>query len=206
MKKYVLLWVFTMAHMAYSQEQVVFMSSAPDTKDARGQNDLKDFSDRFLEVYKNRSTLAGLLENGSRVYLLSTPSTLKTRKWIEQIGFEGSVSVELFPATIRVSRLCSDNKTLESNYTLIRFDSHITKFNVRDAPQLFKIHDDHLKKIKNTGNVVLEALFANDDGGVLILRGKVDREVIYSDPAVIDGFLLPQIHEMKLTWGSFCDN
>lgn len=208
MKKYALLWAFTMTHLAYSQEQVVFMFSTPHNKDTGAKSDLMDFSDRFQEAYQNRLTLAGWLEDGSMVYLLGTPSVPEAREWIEQIGYKesGSVSIELIPAAIRVNRLCSDNKTLEANYTFIRFDSHITKFNVRNAPQLFKIHDDHLKKIKNTGNVVLEALFANDDGGVLVLRGKVEQEVIYSDPAVVNGFLSPQIYEMRLTGGSPCDN
>ena len=208
MKKYVLLWAFTMTHLAYSQEQVVFMFSTSHTKNTAGKSDLMDFSDRFLEVYQKRLTLAGWLEDGSMVYLLGALSVPEAREWIEQIGYEesGSVSVELIPATTRVNRLCSDNKTLEAHYTFIRFDSHITKFNVRNAPQLFKIHDDHLKKIKNTGNVVLEVLFANDDGGVLVLRGEVEREVIYSDPSVVNGFLSPQIYEMRLTGGLRCDN
>ena len=209
MKKFLLGWgmiFFSLPNPLYAQKQFVFAFFSPEAGVLSSQNRLNDFSDRFLDVYQNKVALAGVLEDGSWFYMLDSPSSQKAREWIVPLSNTEvkSFTIELFPGIVRAGIPCSDNPDKEGNYTFVRFDSHITKFNVRNAPQLFKIHDDHLKKIKNTGNVVMEALFANDDGGIMILHGGLEREVVYSDPAVINGFLEPEIHKMKLISSSFC--
>ncbi len=105
----------------------------------------------------------------------------------------------------RIGNLCSINGEMEFvPYTFVKFDTYITKFNVRLADDYFKLHDDFIKALQNTGNVVSEGEFSNSDGNTLILKGNVTKEVIMSDPVVGLGFMIPTIKKVWLPNGIFC--
>ncbi|MEM6523474.1 MAG: hypothetical protein AAGF85_08245 [Bacteroidota bacterium] len=77
--------------------------------------------------------------------------------------------------------------------TFVKYNSHITKFNVQDLPKLFRLHDEHINKINKTGNILLEGFLDNDDGGFLLMMGTVDKKVISTDPAVVNGIIEPEV-------------
>ncbi|MFN7793654.1 MAG: hypothetical protein ACK5NM_14010, partial [Cyclobacteriaceae bacterium] len=64
-------------------------------------------------------------------------------------------------------------------------------------------HDEYLKEIKKTGNVIAEGTFGESEGGILIMKGKVQSEVIENDPAVREGLLEMWSKELYVAKGSF---
>jgi hypothetical protein len=92
-----------------------------------------------------------------------------------------------------------------TQYNFVRFDAIITKSTATNFPEILKRHDDYLKQIGKTGAVVTEAIFGDRDGGILIVRGDLQPEVIESDPAVQEGLLQYQVKRLNIAKGSFCE-
>ncbi|MDH5476172.1 MAG: hypothetical protein OEX22_10810 [Cyclobacteriaceae bacterium] len=82
--------------------------------------------------------------------------------------------------------------------TFIQYNTNITKFNVQQVPVLQHTHDNYLKKLKKTGSVLFEGYFDNDDGGIMIMEGKVADQVITLDPTIQSGFMNDIITEVKI--------
>ena len=90
-------------------------------------------------------------------------------------------------------------------YQFIRYVPNIAKFNIQEAPQIFKKHDDYLKGIVKTGNVIAEGIFGDSEGGILVIRGDLQNEVIETDPAVREGLLEIEIKKLWIAKGAFCE-
>lgn len=90
-----------------------------------------------------------------------------------------------------------------TNYNLIRFVPYVAKFNINDVSELLRKHDDYLKEIQRTGNVIAEGIFGDSEGGILIIKGELNRSEIESDPAVHKGLLEIEIKKLYVARGAF---
>lgn len=152
--------------------------------------------------------VAGPFEGGGGIFIMNTTSTKEAERWIrtDPAIAANRYRIEILPWTPRVGDACLVSTEAEFvTYTFVRYNTHITKFNVQDAPIHFKAHDDYLDEIVDAGNVVSEGVFANSDGGVMILRGDIEKEVVMNDPAVRNGIIQPEIKKIWVGKGSFCE-
>jgi uncharacterized protein YciI len=69
--------------------------------------------------------------------------------------------------------------------------------------EILKKHDDYLSEIKKSGNIIAEGIFNDTDGGILIMKGDLDKKVIESDPAVQEGLLGIDIKKWYVAKGAF---
>jgi len=90
-------------------------------------------------------------------------------------------------------------------YQFIRYVPNIAKFNIQNAPEIFKKHDDYLKGIIKTGNAVAEGTFGDMEGGILVMKGDLDNAVVELDPAVREGLLELEIQKLWIAKGGFCE-
>jgi hypothetical protein len=90
-------------------------------------------------------------------------------------------------------------------YKLVRFEKNVTKANARDYPKLFFAHDEFIKKLSTQSTMITEATFGDLEGGLIVVSGELDSEVIASDPAVQAGLLVPEIKSLWIARGSFCE-
>lgn len=72
-------------------------------------------------------------------------------------------------------------------------------------PVILQQHDEYVQKLVNTGNVVLRASFGERDGGLLIMKGSLQKEVAEGDPADKQGLLELEIKELYIAQGAFCE-
>ncbi len=152
--------------------------------------------------------VAGPFEGGGGIFIMNTTSTKEAERWIrtDPAIAANRYRIEILPWTPRVGDACLVSTEAEFvTYTFVRYNTHITKFNVQDAPIHFKAHDDYIDEIVDAENVVSEGVFANSDGGVMILRGDIEKEVIMNDPAVRNGIIQPEIKKIWVGKGSFCE-
>ena len=152
--------------------------------------------------------VAGPFDGGGGIFIMNKTSTKAAENWIrtDPAIAANRYRIEILPWTPRVGGACLIDTDAEFiTYTYVRYNTYITKFNVQDAPRHFKAHDDYLEEIIAAGNVVSEGVFANSDGGVMILKGEVDDEVIMNDPAVQNGIIQPEIKKIWVGKGSFCE-
>lgn len=116
-------------------------------------------------------------------------------------------SIEIAPFNHRWGTVCPVSSPVELlRYTFIRFDAITAKYTASTFPQIIRQHDLYIKQLIETGNVVAEGTFGDTDGGILIMKGDVQREVFENDPGVTEGLLEFSIQWLDVARGSFCEN
>src|SRR5258706_712224 len=112
--------------------------------------------------------VAGPLEGGGGIYIFNSRSIDEVKEWLNaDPGIKTNRwKIEIQPYHWRTGqpRLVSEPITMTS-YQFIRFITYIAKFNIKDVPELLKKHDDYLKEIRKTGNVVAEGTSTDTAGG-----------------------------------------
>jgi uncharacterized protein YciI len=152
--------------------------------------------------------VAGPFEGGGGIFIFHSHSVEEVKEWIgEDPGIKAKRwNIEVLPFTTRAGSACAVKEPYEmTQYHFIRYTSNLTKYTIGEAPVTFKKHDDYLKKIEETGNVIVEGIFGDREGGILIMKGDLQKEVIELDPAVQEGLLELDFRELYVAKGSFCE-
>lgn len=202
-----------LAGKAQDKYMFVFLNSNPDKEEltkAKTDSLQKGHMANIQRLAKeNKLLVAGPFEGGGGIFILNTTMMNEAKEWIntDPAIKANRYRIEILPWTPRKGSVCKVGEETEMVfYTFIRYESHITKFNVQQAPEWFLKHDQYIKNIIKTGNTISEGVFDNSDGSTLIMKGQVDPEVILSDPAVKNGILKPVIKTLWVGKGSFCEN
>jgi uncharacterized protein YciI len=151
---------------------------------------------------------AGPFDGGGGLFIFNTTSIDEAREWLStDPGVQAKRwDVEIYDYTPRVGGICKVSEPYEmTNYSFIRFSAQVSKFTASTYPQIIKKHDDYLKQLVNTGNVVTEAIFGPNDGGVLVMKGDVQKSVFEQDPGVQEGLIDLTIKKLFIAKGSFCE-
>ena len=215
MKSLILTIAFALAvfSLAYSQEYtIVFLNKNPDAGEMS-----KAEVDKIMEGHsairerlakEGKLLAAGPFEGGGGIYIMKTTSTEEARQWIaEDPGIKsGRWNVEILPYKPRQGGVCpvGENYTM-TNYTFVRFDAIVTKTTAHNFADIIRQHDDYLKQIGQSGNVITEAVFGERDGGILIMKGEVPHELFDADPAVQQGLIQFGIKNFYTAKGAFCE-
>jgi hypothetical protein len=91
------------------------------------------------------------------------------------------------------------------NYHFVHFKPNVMKFNVQEGEQTVKKHDEFVRSLAKSGNVVAHASFGGLDGGILVMKGDLQQEVILQDPAVGAGLFEPEFKKLWIAKGAFCE-
>ena len=151
---------------------------------------------------------AGPFEGGGGIFIFNTTSVEDVTEWMKaDPGIQANRwKLEKLLYTPRTGSVCAVKEPYEMTmYSFVRYIPNIAKFNVQVAPETFGRHDEYLKEIKKTGNVIAEGTFGESEGGILIMKGKVQSEVIDNDPAAREGLLETWVKDLYVAKGSFCE-
>ena len=189
----------------------LFLNENPDKPDLHRQK-VDSIQRAHLENMSNlaregKLLVAGPFEGGGGIFILDTKIYAEAEEWVmsDPAVQAGRFRLELLPWKNNVGRPClADSDAEMVKYTFIRYVPHLTKFNIQQSPLLFKEHDDYMKKVRQAHEVIAQGLFVPNDGGVLILKGEADKNLIMKDPTVMEGMLYPEFREIWLAQGSFC--
>jgi len=151
--------------------------------------------------------VAGPFEGGGGIFIFKAASAEQAKEWLgTDPGIQANRwNVEILPYTPRVGSACQVAEPIQMvNYEFVRYTINITKYNVREAPETTRKHDDYLKKIAQTGNVIAEGTFG-EDGGILIIQGELQKEVIEADPSISEGLYQLDYKKLFVAKGAFCE-
>ncbi len=151
---------------------------------------------------------AGPFDAGGGIFIFKSTSAAQVNEWLKtDPGIQANRwRVEVLPYFPRVGLACAVGKKFEMNsYQFIRYIPNLAKFNIQHAPEIFKKHDDYLKAIIKTGNAVAEGIFGDMEGGILVMKGDLDKAVIELDPAVREGLLEIEFQILWIAKGAFCE-
>ena len=198
---------FSQLQAQHNHVLVVFSNQQAHTD----RQELRQLFDKHLEYLdslrlNNKLEAYGTFENGGSVAIIRSSDIRAVRDIMAKnpILTSQAFRAEYFHTHVRFGGFCPNAEGDMVRYNFVSYTSHITKFNVQHVPQLLKAHDDYLKEITATGNVLLEGVFSNSDGGFLIIKGDLAKEVITGDPTYLAGFTIPDIKDIFITSGMLC--
>lgn len=151
---------------------------------------------------------AGPFDGGGGIFIFKSNSKKQVEEWLSaDPGVQAQRwNIEIFNYQPRVGSVCSVGEPYEmTNYSFVRFGLNLTKYTVTQLPDELKAHDDYLKKLVTTGNVIAEGSFGAQEGGILIMKAEDQQEVIERDPAVEKGFIEVDFKKLYIAKGSFCE-
>jgi uncharacterized protein YciI len=151
---------------------------------------------------------AGPFDGGGGIFIFNTISVDTAAKWLStDPGVQAKRwNVEMLPYEPRTGGICPVGETYEmTSYHFIRFTAQVTKSTTGNYPSILRRHEDYIKEqFSKTGNVITEGIFGND-GGILVLKGDLQKEIFDNDPGVQEALLHVDIKKLWIAKGSFCE-
>lgn len=214
MKKLIVLALLCISGQLQAQNPYVFvfLNKKPDAEKLS-----EEASKKIMEGHMNnidrlaqegKLIAAGPFEGGGGMFILKTSSVDEAQQWINtDPGVQARRwNVELFPFTPRQGQVCTAKEPYEMVlYSFVRFNAVVSKFNAATYPNIIRQHNDYLKQIAKTGNVIIEGIFGDHEGGIMIMKGEVGRELFESDPGVQEGLIDIEPKKLYIAKGSFCE-
>jgi uncharacterized protein YciI len=212
MRALLLFLLLPLSLFAQEKYMIVFLNKNPDAPVIS-----KEESGRLMEGHmtninklasEKKLLAAGPFEGGGGLFILKAASHEEIQQWLSaDPGIQAKRwNLEIFPYIPRTGGICPVGETYEmTQYNFIRYDAIVSKSTAADFPTLIKQHDDYVTQISKTGAVVTDAIFGDRDGGILIIRGDLQPDVIENDPAVLQGLIQYSIRKLHIAKGSFCE-
>ena len=155
-----------------------------------------------------RLLVAGPFEGGGGIFILKTGSVEEAKQWLaNDPGVKAERwRLEYLPISFRAGKTCTAPEPYEMvSYHFVRYGLTLTKFNVQQASNTLRKHEEHMKSLIKTGNVIAEASFGDEEGSILIMKGDLDQRVVEASPAVQEQLFEIQIKKLWIAKGSFCE-
>jgi uncharacterized protein YciI len=215
MKIRITIAVFFISLAAHAQQQYtfVFLNKKTDAEKISPEESKKIMDGHMANINRlaqeKKLLAAGPFEGGGGIFVFATQSVEEAKEWLStDPGVKAQRwNVELYPYKPRVGGICPVGEPYEMiMYSFVRFNAVVSKFNASTYPEIIQKHDAYLKQLAQSGNVVTEAIFGDHDGGILVMKGDVAREVFESDPGVQEGLIDLEIKKLYIAKGSFCEN
>lgn len=155
-----------------------------------------------------RLVAAGPFEGGGGLFIMKTASLDSINKWIApDPGVQAKRwRIEMLPYFPKHGGVCLVNEPYEMvMYSFARFDAVRSKSTAGIYPQIIREHEDQMKKLSATGNLVTSASFGDNEGGIVVLKGETDKSVFEADPGVQQGLLELTFKKLYIAKGAFCE-
>ena len=152
---------------------------------------------------------AGPFDGGGGLFVFNTTSPEEAAIWVntDPAVRANRWRVEILPYIPRSGLICPVTEPYEMvSYTFVRFSPLIQKFTASSYPDIMKNHDDFLRNSMKDLTVVTEAIFGDNDGGILIVKESVTKNQFAKDPGVQEGLLDIDVKKLYIAKGSFCEH
>jgi len=199
--------------VCYSQPYTfVFLNSKKD-KQELPQEEVKKIMEGHLtniqRLAKEKKLLvAGPFDGGGGIFIFNSTSVDSVATWLSaDPGVQAKRwNIEILPYQPRIGGVCAVGESYEMiTYTFVRFIAQVTKSTAGNYPEILRRHELYIKeKFLKNDSVITEGIFGND-GGMLVLRGEVSKEIFEADPGVQEALLQVDIKKLWIAKGSFCE-
>lgn len=151
---------------------------------------------------------AGPFDGGGGIFIFKSNNTTQVKEWLQtDPGVQANRwNVEILPYTPRIGSVCSLQEPYQMvSYQFIRYVPNVAKYSIGSLTDSFKKHNEYVKTLGKSVNVITEAVFGETDGGILVMSGDLQKEVIEKDPAILEGALEAEYKVLWIAKGAFCE-
>jgi uncharacterized protein YciI len=178
----------------------------------------KDQVDKIMEGHmaninrlakEGKLIAAGPFDGGGGIFIFRSSSTSEVKEWIStDPGVQAQRwNIEILPYQPAIGGVCAVGEPYEMvSYHFIHFKPNVMKFNVSDGEETVKKQSEFIRSLAKSGNVVTYGIFGGLDGGILVMKGELQQEVVLQDPSVAAGLYEPEFKKLWIAKGAFCEN
>lgn len=192
---------------------IVFLNSKPDAERIDKETEKKLFEGHMANINRlskeGKLLAAGPFEGGGGIFILDTTSPEEAQSWVatDPAVRANRWNLEFLPYTPRTGSICPASEPYEMVlYTFVRFNAIVEKFTASTYPALIRQHDEFVKDAVADVDVVTEAVFGPNEGGILVVKGDLPPETFSADPGVQQGLLDVQFKKLYIARKSFCED
>jgi uncharacterized protein YciI len=208
----VLLGPLVLAAQQQKTYTIVFLNKRPDPEKLSEEASRKIMDGHMANMQRlakeGKLLAAGPFDGGGGIFIFNTTSQEEAETWLStDPGVRANRwTIEILPYTPRTGSVCPVSEPYEMvSYTFVRFTAIVQKYNAANYPMIIRQHEVYLKKVIASSDIVTEAIFGPNDGGILIVRNELPPDAFSSDPGVQQGLLDVQIKKLYIARSSFCE-
>jgi uncharacterized protein YciI len=214
MSRYILIFFLLItSYRGFSQPFVfVFLNNKPDKAELPKEEVDKIMQGHMANIQRlakeEKLIAAGPFEGGGGIFIFRSGSKKEVEGWLDtDPGIKAKRwNIEIFDYQPQRGSVCAAGEPIEMTfYHFIRFGLINTKYTLPTLAAEQKIHEQYLKSLATSLDVIQEGTFGPDEGGILVIRGDLNKESIEQDPAVQKGFLEFEIKKLYIAKGAFCE-
>jgi uncharacterized protein YciI len=213
MKKLILvLLVISMAAQAQDKFTFVFLHKKTDKAELPKAEVDKIMEGHMANIERlakeGKLIAAGPFDGGGGIFIFKSESVDEVKQWLStDPGVKANRwDVEILAYKPRIGGVCAVGEKYEmTTYHFIHLKPNVMKFNVQNADETIRKHVEFVKQLNASGNVITEATFGGLDGGILVMKGELQQEVIIADPAIAEGLFEPDFKKLWIAKGAFCE-
>lgn len=209
---FTLIFICFFSHAQDKQYTIVFLNKNPEAKTLTQEESSKIMEGHMANINAmakdGRLIAAGPFEGGGGLFIMNTSSKEDINKWLEpDPGVQAKRwKIEMLPYKPQYGGVCLVNEPYEMTmYSFARYDAVVSKSTAATFPQIIKQHNEYVKELTKTGNLITSAIFGDNDGGIIVMKGDVERSVFESDPGVQQGLLDLTFKKLFIAKGAFCE-
>ena len=151
---------------------------------------------------------AGPFDGGGGLFIFNTTSLDEAQAWVntDPAVQANRWDIEILPYTPRTGSICPVSGEPEMiSYGFVRFNAIVDKFTASNYPAIIRHHDEFLREAIDPADIVTEAIFGPNEGGILILRRELPADAFVLDPGVQQGLIHVDIKKLYIPRTSFCE-
>lgn len=214
MKKSLLILLVTILSLpAFGQPFVfVFLNPNPNKTELPKEEVDKIMAGHMANIQRlakeKKLIAAGPFEEGGGLFIFNSGSKEEVGTWLEtDPGIRARRwNTEIFDYKPRLGSVCAVGEPYEMTfYQFVRFGIRITKYTMSDMAMALRNHEQYLKQLASHAEVIQDGTFGVEEGGIIVVRGDLSRDLLEQDPAVQKGFLEFEIRKLYIARGSFCE-
>ena len=215
MKKMLLLAFVVLPLASFAQGKqytIAFLNKKPDAEVVDQETTRKLMDGHMANINRlaqeGKLLAAGPFDGGGGLFILNTTSTKEAETWVstDPAVQANRWNIELLPYTPRIGSVCPVSEPYEMvSYTFVRFDAIVEKFTASSYPNLIRQHEAYMKAQTNASDIITEAIFGPNEGGILILKNEIPSDAFAEDPGVQQGLLHVQMKKLYIARTSFCE-
>ena len=191
---------------------IVFLNKKPDAEKISDETSQKLFDGHMANIRRlaeeGKLLAAGPFDGGGGLFIFNTTSPEEAESWLSTDPAVRAKrwNIEILSYTPRIGSLCPVKGNVEMvSYTFVRFDAIVEKFTAGNYPNLIRQHDDHVSKVVDSSDIITEAIFGPNEGGILIVRSELSPDAFADDPGVQQGLVHVEMKKLYIARTSFCE-